>query len=429
MSTVPSNASRLDPSLQQIIRKYITLKEDEIKDANCNLQTVLLDKMQNEMKGKDETFKALYKQPHYVGSYYENLRVRHPTEFDINLELQLPIRESDIEIETEGTEPGFAKIRVGKNFLTHSSAIVIRKIESWVKDHYLCRNSVIQWLQGVVDKVLGSTEWPQNMTVKRNMSGPAVTLNIQRNAEEFSVDLVPVFTFGTSRLPPEPLYQVNSSLLQPIKTYLKWCVVPKSPRQDSASRDQWRMSFYMYEKELINDRNNMKPVLKLIKLLRDCQKWDGLSSYYIKTVFLWEQKEQSANFWMNSLGYVFVHMLGRLESYLQKGTIPFFWDERSNLIGHLNEEYKKNMRDRVTRLKRKLEWAISSSDENNIPSVMDLLYPVSLSVTGEPSPQAGGLQQAVPSDWTTPMAGAWIITGVAMVAGGLAALFRNRNNN
>lgn len=50
------------------------------------------------MKSIDETFGALYKQPYYGGSYYENLRVGHPTEFDINLELQLPIRESDIEV-------------------------------------------------------------------------------------------------------------------------------------------------------------------------------------------------------------------------------------------------------------------------------------------------------------------------------------------
>lgn len=40
MSTVPSNVSQLDRILQQIIRKDITLKEDEIKDANCNLQKV-----------------------------------------------------------------------------------------------------------------------------------------------------------------------------------------------------------------------------------------------------------------------------------------------------------------------------------------------------------------------------------------------------
>jgi hypothetical protein len=50
------------------------------------------------MKRVDETFRELYQKPHYVGSYYENLRVGHPSEFDINLELQLPISESHIEV-------------------------------------------------------------------------------------------------------------------------------------------------------------------------------------------------------------------------------------------------------------------------------------------------------------------------------------------
>ena len=59
---------------------------------------VLLHTMLNEMKRVDETFREVYQQPHYVGSYYENLRVGHPSEFDINLELQLPISESHIEV-------------------------------------------------------------------------------------------------------------------------------------------------------------------------------------------------------------------------------------------------------------------------------------------------------------------------------------------
>jgi hypothetical protein len=63
--------------------------------------------MQSKMKIMDETFQTLYKQPHYVGSYYENLRVGHPTEFDINLELQLPIPESDIEVSFDHNMPSY----------------------------------------------------------------------------------------------------------------------------------------------------------------------------------------------------------------------------------------------------------------------------------------------------------------------------------
>ena len=53
--------------------------------------------MEEEMK-KDETFKKLYKEPQYGGSYYENLKVGHPNEFDINLELELPINGDNIQV-------------------------------------------------------------------------------------------------------------------------------------------------------------------------------------------------------------------------------------------------------------------------------------------------------------------------------------------
>jgi hypothetical protein len=40
MSAIPSNVSRLDPFLQQLNRQNITLKEEERKKANVNLQNV-----------------------------------------------------------------------------------------------------------------------------------------------------------------------------------------------------------------------------------------------------------------------------------------------------------------------------------------------------------------------------------------------------
>jgi hypothetical protein len=49
------------------------------------------------------------------------------------------------------------------------------------------------------------------------MSGPAVTLDVTDGSRKYSVDLVPVFTFETSRWPPKPLRTVNS-LPRTIKT-------------------------------------------------------------------------------------------------------------------------------------------------------------------------------------------------------------------
>ena len=41
-----------------------------------------------------------------------------------------------------------------------------RKIESWLEDGYLCRDKIIQWLQGIVDKVLKTVNWPRNIKVR-----------------------------------------------------------------------------------------------------------------------------------------------------------------------------------------------------------------------------------------------------------------------
>jgi len=40
MSAIPSNVSRLDPFLQHINKQNITLKEEEVKEANLKLQYV-----------------------------------------------------------------------------------------------------------------------------------------------------------------------------------------------------------------------------------------------------------------------------------------------------------------------------------------------------------------------------------------------------
>ena len=68
-------------------------------------------------------------------------------------------------------------------------------------------------------------------------------------------------------------------------------------------------------------------------------------------------------------------MLGRLEEYLQVKKIPFFWDERCNLISHLGSAEIENIFGRVKNLKRQLELALSQPDRD-ISSAMDLLFPL-----------------------------------------------------
>jgi hypothetical protein len=68
-------------------------------------------------------------------------------------------------------------------------------------------------------------------------------------------------------------------------------------------------------------------------------------------------------------------MLGKLEEYLRDKKIPFFWDERCNLISHLGSTEIQNIHGRVKHLKRQLELALSQPDRD-ISSVMDVLFPL-----------------------------------------------------
>ncbi|XP_021924072.1 cyclic GMP-AMP synthase-like isoform X6 [Zootermopsis nevadensis] len=363
MSSVPSTVNRLDEHLQKLLRQGVTLKGDEVKEANCSLQNIV----------------------------------------------------------TTGTTPGFAKIKVGKDFHSRTPEAVKRKIESWCVDNYLCRDKVIQWLIGIVDKVLQTVKWPRNMSVKPCTSGPAVTLKISENNKELSVDLVPVFTFGADKWPAPPLRQIKN-LPGKIDTSLKWCVVPKPPREDISSKQQWRMSFYMYEKCLMNGLSNMKPVVKLMKLLRDKQNWVSLSSYYIKTLFLLEQEKQRLDdkFWNKGLGYLFMHMLGQLENYFQREEIPFFWDKRSNLIKHLKKDEIKNMRGRVTHLRKMVERALSSPGQD-LSSVVNELFVITMCCSAprreETNNQAIDPQQAEGTDWNALVEN--VSLGVAFVSVGV----------
>ena len=68
-------------------------------------------------------------------------------------------------------------------------------------------------------------------------------------------------------------------------------------------------------------------------------------------------------------------MLGKLEEYLQAKKIPFYWDERCNLISHLGSAEIENILGRVKNLKRQLELALSQPDRD-ISTVMDMLFPL-----------------------------------------------------
>lgn len=70
-----------------------------------------------------------------------------------------------------------------------------------------------------------------------------------------------------------------------------------------------------------------------MKKFRDTNKMNGISSYYIKTLFFWEIENQPESFWSDhDIAYLFRFMMGKLKEAVVNGCIPYFWNSKNNLI-------------------------------------------------------------------------------------------------
>ncbi|XP_067008753.2 cyclic GMP-AMP synthase-like receptor isoform X2 [Anabrus simplex] len=353
MERHPNDYCCLVEPLKEITKSSISLRKDETKEYNMYLKEVIEDNMIPAMMEADLLFKCLYKRILHSGSYYENLKISKPNEFDLNVELEIPSNEIEI---LSTRNHGFVHVKVNQfdqNKLRvlsqsaaegteQSSSFYAHQLEDtlnhWLNEHrILQRNKVVSWMQGVVDSALNKLEI-ENIEIQRknrkkrsgpgpglgprprmsvphpgsrykitrSISGPAITLKVKyqisaREIRRFFIDLVPVFVFGKEHWPDPPVRQ-------PVKIPEKatWCVVPIAPNSETL----WRMSFYDQEKRMMTDSRAMKHTIKLLKLLRDRHSWACLSSYYIKTVFLWEKEVQDEQFWNKNVGYLFVHTHG-----------------------------------------------------------------------------------------------------------------------
>ncbi|XP_049959161.1 cyclic GMP-AMP synthase-like receptor [Schistocerca serialis cubense] len=337
----PYKYKNLEDSIQKILKGTVTLSDEEKKRYNKYLKEIF-DVLENEMK-KDPAFNALFRQKQYVGSFYENMKIDMPDEFDINFELCLPSYIGFVEV-CSSEHPGFCQLRLLENTSSvpdTRKAEAKKQVKKWTDaEGFFSRYKVNQWMQSVVDKALRAYEQNYNQKIykfNRSTSGPAVTLTvtlIKHPELRLSLDFVPVFVFEYW-----PTVE-NLREWTPEMKVEKWYAVPKSISNDK----DFRLSFWHQEKYLLLGTDQMKSVLKLIKKLRDDQQWKGFSSYYIKTMFLWKTAANSRYYWRKGLGDTFIEMLNDFKDYLLKqNALPFFWIEENDLLSQLNPYEKQNI--------------------------------------------------------------------------------------
>ncbi|CAL1272267.1 unnamed protein product [Larinioides sclopetarius] len=353
--------------LKEILKK-IKLDENLIRENNEILQSFLSSFIE-EMKKNDELFKLLFQRVHYTGSFYHDLRISKPDEFDLNLILNLGLKESDFEVTYSPQVPAYARYHL-KN--PEAAAKKHQKLSLLFENDYLILEKVRKWIQSVVDKALRSyTLSVKNVHhIDRSASGPARTLKlIKRNGGCIDIDLVPVFSCTLPTKQPGIDGRVEKILGSSLATFL----VPKpyspsgqAPINDKERTRLWRTHFPDAEKKLIRDIGCVKPVIKLLKLLRDQNPWKILASYYLKTVVMWMmlenlekegwREEKLKEHWKEDKIYErFIEALKKLATCVEERKIPYFFSKKNNLLSKISHEEAQNVSRRLRVIIRDVE--------------------------------------------------------------------------
>lgn len=342
-----------------------TVKIDpNIEKQNKRILNEFLDRMLPAMKLNDPDFAKIYQKLYYTGSYYENLRISDPNEFDINLILKLPFKPQEKEFEYV-TVRSFMKYKLNtrpenNNVLREHKDLITKLFEG----EYLSPEKIRRWIQGVVDRARESITPPAGVKkIIPSSSGPAKTMILETiYGYEIDIDLVPVIQFSFPEWPKGARKDMLNTFQ--IKNEDRfWFLVPKEfPASETNvnpidARRLWRIHFPEIEKKIIHNRGSVKPLIKLLKALRDKEGWQILASYYLKTVVLWlVEKNPSPDYWKENNNYDrLIEALEYLKECVSRKFIKYYFYPDFNLIQKIGQSQAENICHRLDRILRDIK--------------------------------------------------------------------------
>ncbi|CAN8025696.1 unnamed protein product, partial [Ixodes persulcatus] len=343
--------AKLKPQLHLI---HASLKlNKEVTATNVAILKTLLDDICNQMKQKDPLFDLLFNRLEYTGSYYDGLRTKKADEFDINLVLNLPFKKDEFTRERQGVLfecpnpstcsmpsavlwlrvharsaqdiealskvsdgcPGYVCYNVSQaaehRLLRKGDMKWVPLLLKWIDaEKRLVPDRVKRWLQSVFDRFLRTYIVPSGSCssvdkIQPSQHGPAKTFYIiLKNGLQIDVDLVPVIEFCYPSWPEG--IQKKDWMANMFSKDRNWFLIPKPPTPNS---HLWRLHFPNIEKKLIKDYGCVKPIIRLLKAMRDSYKWN-LSSYSLKTFVMSQLVENyDAQYWHpDNQGMLFVRV-------------------------------------------------------------------------------------------------------------------------
>ncbi|XP_061601373.1 cyclic GMP-AMP synthase [Cololabis saira] len=333
---------------------HMTLKNLKIKKKDISCASEVVNEIQRHvikhLKQNTICFKDV-EEPLRTGSYYENLKISNPDEFDV----MLPIPVDRVNIEPFGSDGAFYSVGLkrGKSSL--------QKFEEEFEDNsILSATKMLEEFRKEVKECLKECkEW--TMT-KKKRGCPAVTLTTTVQAVPISLDLVlclgvksswPSFTKDGLKIE----HWLGSKVKQEYKRK-SYYFVPKYEGRGTAendgipAKDVWRISFSHIEKAIIKNHGSektccekagtsccRKDCLKLVKHLLHLLKeknpsFDKFCSYHAKTTLLTSccSRTSDTDWKASDLSPCFQLLLDDFCKHLRNGQLCNFFIPSQNLL-------------------------------------------------------------------------------------------------
>ncbi|XP_042908496.2 cyclic GMP-AMP synthase-like receptor [Parasteatoda tepidariorum] len=274
------------------------------------------------------------------------------------------IEENQFNIWPEVTEldeiPSFAKYNVTDSSNLSSENSELKTF--FDSENYLHASYLMKWFQSLIDSFIFHfhSTYPGLSEIRTTHSGPARTIKLLFNSEWISVDLVPVISIAAKKL----LKCTFCNVANFQEESLAYCfLVPKPVKSDLSSllsnevlERVWRVHLPEMEKNIIQKKNTLKKLIKLMKYLRDQENWP-ICSYFIKVMAYWLVKEHpDAKWWKDSkLGLLFVEFLKAMQGHLDKKFLRHILYPAFNLFHSLNDRTMFNMKQRIQTIISQIE--------------------------------------------------------------------------
>ncbi|XP_019222085.1 cyclic GMP-AMP synthase [Oreochromis niloticus] len=332
-----------------------TLKKMKIKMIDkANAAEVINAIIQNiisHLKQNTSSFKEV-QEPLKTGSYYENLKICNPDEFDV----MLPILVDRVKLEPFGNDGAFYSVELKRGQKT---------LEKFLENGILSATKMLNEFREEVKKcVKNFTEWKVD---KKKRGCPAVTLTTHVQSVPISLDVV-LCLMVKSSWPPfttEGL-KINNWLGDKAKQEYRqkpYYLVPKYEGKGTVesdgvlNKDVWRVSFSHIEKAILKNHGSKKTCceksgenccrkscLKLLKHLLHLLKerdssFDKFCSYHAKTTLFHAccLRTDDSNWRASDLSNCFQLLLEDFECYLENGKLCNFFIPSQNLFSGIRK--------------------------------------------------------------------------------------------